>query len=138
MIWKLIPGFIPHFDRSSTKDKAETSLREKIVTSVMRTGMLPVLTWGRGNNRVLISAMNMNGKIRTPFKVPVVKDDKTSNIHIEYEQVEFEMEECIVRLNGEAVNSAEYTEYLVQGFRAVYLEMWKDEKIKAGWRILLW
>ena len=56
------PGFIPHFDRSSTKDKAETSLREKIVTSVMRTGMLPVLTWGRGNNRVLISAMNMNGK----------------------------------------------------------------------------
>lgn len=125
------PGFIPHFDRSSTKDKAETSLREKIVTSVMRTGMLPVLTWGRGNNRVLISAMNMNGKIRTPFKVPVVKDDKTSNIHIEYEQVEFEMEECIVRLNGEAVNSAEYTEYLVQGFQAVYLEMMKDEKIKA-------
>ena len=55
------PGFIPHFDRSSTKDKAETSLRERIVTSVMRTGMLPVLTWGRGNNRVLISAMNMNG-----------------------------------------------------------------------------
>ena len=125
------PGFIPHFDRSSTKDKAETSLRERIVTSVMRTGMLPVLTWGRGNNRVLISAMNMNGKIRTPFKVPVVKDDKTSNIHIEYEQVEFEMEECIVRLNGEAVNSAEYTEYLVQGFQAAYLEMMKDEKIKA-------
>lgn len=125
------PGFIPHFDRSSTKDKAETSLRERIVTSVMRTGMLPVLTWGRENNRVLISAMNMNGKIRTPFKVPVVKDDKTSNIHIEYEQVEFEMEECIVRLNGEAVNSAEYTEYLVQGFQAAYLEMMKDEKIKA-------
>lgn len=32
-----------------------------------------------------MSAVNMHGKIRTPFKMPVVKDDKTSNIHIEYE-----------------------------------------------------
>ena len=48
-----------------------------------------VLTWGTGNNRVLMSAVNMHGKIRTPFKMPVVKDDKTSNIHIEYEPVSY-------------------------------------------------
>ena len=52
--------------------------------------MLPVLTWGRGNSRVLISAMGTEEKIKTPFKLPVVKDDKTSDIHIEYEPVEMQ------------------------------------------------
>ena len=65
------------------------------MTSVLNTGILPVLTWGTGNNRVLMSAVNMHGKIRTPFKMPVVKDDKTSNIHIEYEQVEFEIKSAL-------------------------------------------
>ena len=95
------PGYITKNSGSSTEEKAEIKIREKIMTSVLNTGILPVLTWGTGNNRVLMSAVNMHGKIRTPFKMPVVKDDKTSNIHIEYEQVEFEIKECIVRLNGE-------------------------------------
>ena len=103
------PGYITKNSGSSTEEKAEIKIREKIMTSVLNTGILPVLTWGTGNNRVLMSAVNMHGKIRTPFKMPVVKDDKTSNIHIEYEQVEFEIKECIVRLNGEVVNSEEYT-----------------------------
>ena len=49
-----------------------------------------------------MSAVNMHGKIRTPFKMPVVKDDKTSNIHIEYEQVEFEIKRvhCKVKWGG--------------------------------------
>lgn len=78
------PGYITKNSGSSTEEKAEIKIREKIMTSVLNTGILPVLTWGTGNNRVLMSAVNMHGKIRTPFKMPVVKDDKTSNIATVY------------------------------------------------------
>ena len=76
-----------------------------MANSVIHTGMLPVLTWGRGNSRVLISAMGTEEKIKTPFKLPVVKDDKTSDIHIEYEPVEMQIKECIVRLNDQVINA---------------------------------
>ena len=77
-----------------------------------------------------MSAVNMHGKIRTPFKMPVVKDDKTSHIHIEYEQVEFEIKECIVRLNGEVVNSEEYTGEIIRGFRMAYTEILQNQKLR--------
>ena len=124
------PGYITKNSGSSTEEKAEIKIREKIMTSVLNTGILPVLTWGTGNNRVLMSAVNMHGKIRTPFKMPVVKDDKTSNIHIEYEQVEFEIKECIVRLNGEVVNSEEYTGEIIRGFRMAYTEILQNQKLR--------
>lgn len=75
------PGYIAKSNGSSTEDKTERKIREKIMTSVLSTGILPVLTWGSGNQRVLMSAVNMHGKIRTPFKMPLAKDDKTSDIH---------------------------------------------------------
>ena len=124
------PGYITKNSGSSTEEKTEIKIREKIMTSVLNTGILPVLTWGTGNNRVLMSAVNMHGKIRTPFKMPVVKDDKTSNIHIEYEQVEFEIKECIVRLNGEVVNSEEYTGEIIRGFRMAYTEILQNQKLR--------
>lgn len=124
------PGYITKNNGSSTEEKTETKIREKIMTSVLSTGILPVLTWGSGDQRVLMSAVNMHGKIRTPFRVPVVKDDKTSNIHIEYEQAEFELKECIVRLNGEAVNSEEYTGEIIRGFRMAYAEILQNQDLK--------
>ena len=75
------PGYITKSNGSSTEEKTETKIKEKIMTSVLSTGILPVLTWGSGNQRVLMSAVNMHGKIRTPFKMPLAKDDKTSDIH---------------------------------------------------------
>lgn len=125
------PGYITKSNGSSTEDKTERKIREKIMTSVLSTGILPVLTWGSGNQRVLMSAVNMHGKIRTPFKMPVIKDDKTSDIHIEYEQAEFELKECIVRLNGEVVHSEEYTGEIIRGFRMAYTEILQNETLRS-------
>lgn len=125
------PGYITKSNGSSTEEKTETKIREKIMTSVLSTGILTVLTWGSGNQRVLMSAVNMHGKIRTPFKMPVIKDDKTSDIHIEYEQAEFEMKECIVRLKGEVVNSEEYTGEITRGFRMAYTEILQNETLRS-------
>ena len=52
--------------------------------------------------------MGTEEKIKTPFKLPVVKDDKTSDIHIEYEPVEMQIKECIVRVNYSATELPEH------------------------------
>ena len=54
------PGYLKQQsekDGSSVEEKISKSTEIKLANSVIHTGMLPVLTWGRGNSRVLISAM---------------------------------------------------------------------------------
>ena len=73
------PGYLKQQsekDGSSVEEKINKSTEIKLANSVIHTGMLPVLTWGRGNRGVLISAMGTEEKIKTPFKLPVVKDDR--------------------------------------------------------------
>ncbi len=101
------PGYLKQQsekDGSSVQEKINKSTEIKLANWVIHPGMLPVLTWGRGNRGVLISAMGTEEKIKTPFKLPVVKDDKTSDIHIEYEPVDnWHIKECIVRTKNDQV-----------------------------------
>ena len=128
------PGYLKQQsekDGSSVEEKINKSTEIKLANSVIHTGMLPVLTWGRGNSRVLISAMGTEEKIKTPFKLPVVKDDKTSDIHIEYEPVEMQIKECIVRLNDQVINAADYTECIIRGFCRAYMVAMADKKVEV-------
>ena len=128
------PGYLKQQsekDGSSVEEKINKSTEIKLANSVIHTGMLPVLTWGRGNRGVLISAMGTEEKIKTPFKLPVVKDDKTSDIHIEYEPVEMQIKECIVRLNDQVINAADYTECIIRGFCRAYMVAMADKKVEV-------
>ena len=128
------PGYLKQQsekDGSSVEEKINKSTEIKLANSVIHTGVLPVLTWGRGNSRVLISAMGTEEKIKTPFKLPVVKDDKTSDIHIEYEPVEMQIKECIVRLNDQVINAADYTECIIRGFCRAYMVTMADKKVEV-------
>ena len=128
------PGYLKQQsekDGSSVEEKINKSTEIKLANSVIHTGMLPVLTWGRGNRGVLISAMGTEEKIKTPFKLPVVKDDKTSDIHIEYEPVEMQIKECIVRLNDQVINAADYTECIIRGFCRAYMVTMADKKVEV-------
>lgn len=118
-------------DSYGWEEKINKSTEIKLANSVIHTGMLPVLTWGRGNRGVLISAMGTEEKIKTPFKLPVVKDDKTSDIHIEYEPVEMQIKECIVRLNDQVINAADYTECIIRGFCRAYMVAMADKKVEV-------
>ncbi|MDO4276777.1 MAG: type 2 lanthipeptide synthetase LanM [Eubacteriales bacterium] len=128
------PGYYIEPEDSDGDRKIETI----IAGSVIHTGMLPVLNWGKGNSTVILSAMNSSAKITTPFRMPVVKKDKTSDVYIDYEPVQFEIKECIVRLNGVKVNAGEYVEPIVQGFKSAYFAALSDiymEKILSRfWR----
>ena len=61
------PGYLKQQsekDGSSVEEKINKSTEIKLANSVIHTGMLPVLTWGRGNSRVLISAMGTEEKMK--------------------------------------------------------------------------
>lgn len=120
------PGYYIQTEESSADKKIETIL----AGSVIHTGMLPVLTWGQGNQAVIMSAMSNGEKIATPFRMPVVKKPETSDIHIDYEPLEFEMKECVVRIGRQAVNPGVYAENLIQGFQTAYRTVLTDDYAK--------
>lgn len=121
------PGYYIQTEESSASRKTETIL----AGSVIHTGMLPILTWGQGQDTIIMSAMSNGEKIVTPFKMPVVKKKNTSDVYIDYEQVEFEMKECIVRLQGKKVNAGEYTEKVVKGFQSAYCAALENKKAEV-------
>ncbi|MDO4338237.1 MAG: type 2 lanthipeptide synthetase LanM [Eubacteriales bacterium] len=120
------PGYFIQTEEGSADRKTETIL----AGSVIHTGMLPVLTWGQGSQTVVMSAMGNGAKITTPFRMPVVKKPETSEMYIDYEPLEFEMKECVVRLKGQAVNGGDYVEKLIQGFQSAYLTVLTDNYVK--------
>lgn len=96
--------------------------------SVLNTGLLPVLTWGAGGQAAVISALSDGEKIRTPFRMPVVKNEGRSDICIVHEPIELQLTECIVRLQGQAVNPSGYTEELCRGFADAYRYCLQDSE----------
>ena len=118
------PGYIIQTEESSVRRKTETLLAK----SVLHTGILPVLTWDSGKEAVILSAVN-TGKIVTPFRVPAVKKAETSEMYIDYEPVEFEINGNTLKINDKIVNAYEYAENLEQGFRFAYEKVLTDKMI---------
>lgn len=107
---------------------------EPLKDSVLRTGILPGQMWG--NAGINVSAMGSLKKQKSPFKVPVIKDKNTSNMHISYETVELKSADCVPELYGKKVEAISFLDAVEKGFEAAYQsvlqykEQWK-EKISA-------
>ncbi len=93
---------------------------EYIRGSVQQTGILPVPVWGTGQDTVIVSALHSGRKAKTPFRMPVVQNDGTSNIRIVHKQVTLSLPSCTVRCRGHRVHPADYTEELCAGFEQAY------------------
>lgn len=78
-----------------------------------------------------MSAVGNECKITTPFRMPVIKNDKTSDLYIDYENVELVLKECIVRLNGQTIHPEEYVEEFVQGFQSAYRILLEDKNTEV-------
>lgn len=114
--FETFPGYVSDGERQS---------------SVLSTGLLPVLTWGAGGQAAVISALSDGEKIRTPFRMPVVKNEGRSDICIAHEPIELQLTECIVRLQGRAVNPSDYTEELCRGFADTYRYCLQDSEAEG-------
>lgn len=110
-------------------DPGGQTVEAYIRDSVIKTGILPCLSWGQGKNAAIISAINRPGKIRTPFRMPVVKNSGRSDIHIAHEMIEMEIPECTVRLRSREMDPSAYTEALCRGFTVAYRACLADEEL---------
>lgn len=97
--FEAFPGFVSAF----SGEDADQSTSQYIGDSVLRSGILSNLTWGNGGKPAIVSALGTNKKKMTPFRLPVIKNDGTSDICIAHEPIELEIPECVVHLNQKIV-----------------------------------
>lgn len=120
----------PGFTTSLSENDVTRRINEFIGDSVQHTGLLPCLVWRKDSNAVIVSALGNNRKITTPFRMPVIKNDKTSNICIQHELKEIEIARCTAWLKGKEMSPIDYTEELCMGFCKAYQCFLKDKNLK--------
>ena len=99
---------------------AEEMVRDAIGDSVLYTGLLPVMAWGDQEAGVLVSALHKNSKEMTPFRLPVICQPKSSEIHIEYKPVEIRVSGSLPTYQNREVNPADFEEWICKGFAEAY------------------
>ena len=104
----------------AAEDNAEQMIREAISSSVLCTGILPVVTWGNQEAGVIVNALHKNSKEMTPFRLPVVCQPKSSEIHIEYQPVEIELDGSLPVFRNKEMNPADFEKWICKGFAEAY------------------
>lgn len=99
----------------------EQFINQKLKNSVLSTGILPVVIWGEKGEGIILNALHKRGKIQTPFRMPMVSNPESSEIHIEYRKSERELCGSLPVLRGEAVDPVDYIQNLCEGFQRAYL-----------------
>lgn len=99
---------------------ADQMVRDRIASSVLCTGLLPVMTWGERNAGVIVSALHKNSKEMTPFRLPLVCRPNSSEIHIEYKSIEIRISGSIPVFQNNEMNPAEFEKWICKGFEDAY------------------
>lgn len=99
---------------------AEQMVRDAISSSVLCTGLLPVVTWGSQEAGVIVNALHKNSKEMTPFRLPIVCEPRSSEIHIEYQPVEIELSGSLPVFQNKEMNPADFEEWICKGFGEAY------------------
>ena len=95
---------------------AEGFTQYMIKNSVLSTGALPFILWDTQGNGVNLSAINENGRIRMPFKVPAIANPETGQMHIEYIYPEKFVQGNSVRIKQRTICAHEFMESICNGF----------------------
>ena len=111
-----IPGIV----LKEVTHTAEECVRKRINNSVIRTGILPTLVWGKNGEGVVVSALGNSTKMKTPFKLPYVINEFSSDIQVVYAQKEVSIKESLPIFQGNIVGAACYCDQICYGFEEAY------------------
>lgn len=101
-------------------ESADRMTAEELKHSVLSVGMLPVIIWGGDEKGIILNALNRGEKIKTPFRIPVIKEHESSGIYIDYEQGETELAGSLPVYQGKRADPSDYAEEICQGFEYAY------------------
>ena len=93
---------------------------EQYRDSVLHTGLLPGYHWNQKGRGIDESGISGNEGDVLPFKIPIVVDPETSNIHLEYEYPTTKKAKNRVILQGKLIAPEKYIDELIQGFTKAY------------------
>lgn len=124
--FETLPGYAGAAD-GETVDK---QISNHINSSVLRTGILPELIWG--GNGTIVSALSTGAAVQTPFRMPVIKNQGTSEMYIEHEPVELTLSGCVATCKGEVMQPLDYQEEICAGFRSAYRTYLADASIREA------
>ena len=121
-----LPG--NHGDEIAVHENADRMVAEELKHSVLSVGILPVITWGSDGKGIILNALNRGEKVKTPFRIPVIKEPESSNIHIAYEPGEAELSGSLPIFLGERADPSVYAEEICQGFEHAYRYFLQEKK----------
>ena len=128
-----LPG-IPDYKMYESADRMAA---EELKHSVLSVGILPVITWGGDGKGIILNALNGGEKVKTPFRVPVIKESESSEIHIAYEQGEAELSGSLPVYREKRADPSAYTEDIRRGFGEAYRYFLQErEQITEKCRLL--
>lgn len=112
-------------------ESADRMAAEELKHSVLSVGMLPVITWGGDGKGIILNALNGGEKVKTPFRIPVIKEPESSEIHIAYEQGEAEFSGSLPVYQGKKADPSVYAGEICQGFEHAYRYFLQEEELFA-------
>ncbi len=101
-------------------ESADEMTAEELRHSVLSVGILPVITWGGDEKGIILNALNRGEKVKTPFRIPVVKKHESSEIYIDYEQGETELAGSLPVYQGKRADPSAHAQEICQGFEYAY------------------
>lgn len=99
---------------------AEQMIWEELKHSVLSTGILPVAAWGNNGKGVILNALHREEAIKTPFKIPVICEPESSEIHIDYRHGEKKLSGSLPVCEGHMADPALRAAEITEGFRQAY------------------
>lgn len=118
----------PGYTGMAEDKTADQQISNYINLSVLKTGILPELIWGRDGG--IVSALGTGGSVRTPFRMPVIKKQGTSEMYIEHEPMELTFSGCVVTCRGNVMQPLDYQEEICAGFTSSYRTYLADASIR--------
>lgn len=103
-------------ERAGTADLAQELYRD----SVLRTGLLPMFTWGENGEGINVGAINAAGGDLVPIRIPVIVQPGTINMHIEYARLKMKPAKNLATLNQQFVEPCRFCGEIKRGFELAY------------------
>lgn len=99
---------------------AEEYANKKISHSVLRTGILPTVVWGKNGGGVILSALGNAAKVMIPFQLPYLKKPFTSEVHISYLKKSMDVKGSMPAFQGKEIGASAYAVQICRGFEVSY------------------
>lgn len=102
------------------EDNAYSCVSSYINNSVLHSGLLPYFTWRNKEFGVDFSALNGINEQKVPILMPMITNEKTSNMKMIYDYPKVSGKQNVVTFCNKKINPTEYSTIIIAGFADIY------------------